>query len=488
MNKKKIICTIASIVLIIVVGVVGYLVGSQQTGFQPSFRVIGDIDEEIIIESLKDYELTSFSYSDETIKGVSIHTLIDSSTLLDANSNILIVGADGFASEISYQSAAESYIVFSKENGWEIMNVNHPPSCDIKNIKEIVVVSAEETSNYVFSVFTENENLYGKTIGQMYLDITTSYYSFEGTSKINDNFVTVYMPHTIFDMQDMMQKYEVDEAYTSTGMLFLDDGSIVQVPLDGYIELDGCDINYVSYDTEYEYLDVGGMYLGDPVGYLGDVYYDMEHYLTSGKNVMLLYVDGFSYEMYEKSLEMDIIPNLATGDVRKVVTVYKSVTNAGFATMITGQTPNINGVHSRDERALLVDSIFQIALDEDIPTAFLEASTQILDTEIKPSLNVNGDESILQETIEAVYAGNEFIFTHTHQLDEMGHSYGPYDDRLYDYLEMFDEYLGEIMECFEGEIYITSDHGMHKTAEGGDHGSLRYEDMIIPIIHINTEK
>ena len=45
-----------------------------------------------------------------------------------------------------------------------------------------------------------------------------------------------------------------------------------------------------------------------------------------------------------------------------------------------------------------------------------------------------------------------------------------------------DSYIEQLASEWDGKIIITSDHGMHDTEEGGNHGEFMFEDMVVPYI------
>ncbi|MFI3174079.1 MAG: alkaline phosphatase family protein [Bacillota bacterium] len=455
---------------------------AHQTGYKPSFQIIGDVAEVVVIQDLDTYTHHPFTYKEAPFEGVSLGEILEQVTLIDANSSLHYVGNDGLVSQVDARTVEETYCLFSNENGWELINLKHPISSNMKHLKEIVVVSEEPHSSNSFSIFDTQENFMRFTPGEMYVNPHTLEKTFEGESMIHDNFVRVYTSHITHDMEEIMNNLE--KSPDKIGSVFLRDGSIVNEKMNGTIELVKNKINYVGKTGEYLYDDVVGLYIGEQIGHLSDAYYEMEHYLKADEKMMVLFIDGFSYATYEEALRRNIIPTIATGSVSQVFCSHESVTNTGFATMITGVTPEVHGVHNREYRSLNVDTIFQLALDLGIQTAFLEGSTKILDTEISPTLHIGGDLEIMQSTKEAVLNGDEFIFVHAHQLDEYGHLAGVDDQILYDYLETLDEVIADLVEHFDGKIMITTDHGMHNTEDAGDHGDLRYEDIVIPLIRL----
>lgn len=493
-QKKKIGMIIVFLIGIIIGALVVWGVGQNQKateGYIPSFRIIGDVTEVQTIQTLPEEELVTFEYEEESFKGIPVSQLLEKAVPWTENSTVVYVGNDGLTAEVDGQTLDKAYCLYSEENGWELIHLQHPVSSNIKHLKEIVVVSQEEIhakTHSGFTIFSDHENLDSFTPGQMYMMGYQLEKNLEGESNIQNNFVRIYTTHRILDMQKLLRQdhmgltTEGKESIEETGMLFMNDGRIVSVTLDGFLDMVDNQIQYVSYEKKYQYEDVVGLYIGDPKAYVGDVYYDMEYYIEKEEPVMLIFIDGFNIETYKEAVKRGIIPNISNGEMEEAFSVHTSVTNAGFASMITGQTPDVNGVHNRDHRDLKVDTIFAVAKEKQCTTAFLEGDIRILNTEIPPVLHVNGDMEILESVGKAVEDKTDFIFAHLHELDNMGHSFGPNDERLYAYLEGIDLALGEILEEYEGKVIITTDHGMHEEGIAGNHGSMRYEDMIIPII------
>ena len=483
-KSKTIIWVLISLGVIIVgtlLGVVGGRYLESKTSYRPTLQVVGDVKNVLNINNLENYEQVNFTYKDATYTGVSVEKILEEAVMDTSSSKVFFVGSDGLTAEVDSQTLEETYCLFSKENGWEVINLNHPVSSNIKHMREMIVVS-QELGDLAVTLFTKDKNLKSITPGQFYMMPYENRRFFEGKSEIESNYVGIHTSHRILDMQELVKNLE-EVNDVKNGTLFLENGKIEQVNLDGYLEVQGNQIHYRSYDKEYEYNDIRGFYLGEPLNYLTDVYYDMEYYIEKDEPVMLIYIDGMSEEIFQKAKKDGIIPAISGGENKQALSVHTSVTNAGFAAMITGVTPDINGIHNRSHRELKVPSIFQLAKDHNTKTAFFEGNANILNTEIMPQLHVNGDHAILKSTEHAIEEGAEFVFIHLHELDELGHTFGPDSPKLYDYLEIVDKKIATIIEKFSGQVIITTDHGMHKTEIGGSHGNMRYEDMVIPIIY-----
>ncbi|HHX74472.1 MAG TPA: hypothetical protein GX699_06185, partial [Firmicutes bacterium] len=207
-----------------------------------------------------------------------------------------------------------------------------------------------------------------------------------------------------------------------------------------------------------------------------DLYPDTEHYLRLGR-VMVLYLDGFGYHQYLHAVRTGYAPFLAElPPAARALAVYRPVTNAGFAAMITGRPPGENGVWSREQKDLLVPSIFALAAGSRKKAVLIEGHIKILNTEVEPVLNpdVNGDGStddeIMARAADCLDQDYDLLFVHFHSIDDAGHTYGDLSQKTLRQIQVVDGYVRELVTGWEGTVIILSDHGMHQTAEGGGHG------------------
>ncbi len=72
------------------------------------------------------------------------------------------------------------------------------------------------------------------------------------------------------------------------------------------------------------------------------------------------------------------------------------------------------------------------------------------------------------------------------KIDDMGHGYGENSPEYEAALIRVDGYIADIVDILPSNtlIVILADHGMHTTAEGGNHGTLTAADMLIPVTFI----
>lgn len=268
-------------------------------------------------------------------------------------------------------------------------------------------------------------------------------------------------------------------------MIINNDGSMIMEDVDFEIKVDGSKI-VAKRGNSILAKDVISIYSGKEIKGIGNLYHDTFKFLEEDKKVVAVLLDGFSYEQYRRLVEDGRIPFFESIFKEKVISVFTPVTNAGFASMITGTLPPENGVHNRSFRDLKVKSIFFDALDMNKKAVLLEGDIKILNTEIEPILHVDlnsdgeVDDEIFQTALSLLNDDIELLFIHFHGIDDRGHSYGPYADETLNYIVKIDGYMQRLDELWDGIIIATADHGMNEKEDEGDHGDCTYEDMIVP--------
>lgn len=216
--------------------------------------------------------------------------------------------------------------------------------------------------------------------------------------------------------------------------------------------------------------------------------------LNMNNKILIIYIDGLGYELYEKAIKLDNIPYMASLNIgTKALTVYPPITDVAFASMVTGETPKYTGIHSREKNALLVPTIFDIASQNGKNSKIIEGNIKILTSDAPTILNIdenkNGtiDDEIYKSAMEEIQNPPHIFLVHFHSYDDMGHKYGPSSQEALAQLTVLDSYIEDIVNSFTGDVIITSDHGMHNEKDGGSHGAFSSLDMFIPII-LKTEK
>lgn len=235
-----------------------------------------------------------------------------------------------------------------------------------------------------------------------------------------------------------------------------------------------------------------GIIENPPLASITDIYGKALASMSDDKNVLIIYIDGLGYEIYEKALKTGTIPYISSlGTAKKALTVYPPITDVTFASMITGRTPKFTGIHSREKKPMPVRTIFDIATQQGKSSKVIEGNMKILTDEVDTVLNIdknkNGtiDDEIYKKAMEEIQNPPHILLVHFHSYDDFGHKYGPSSQEALEQLEVLDSYIEDIMKDYQGDVIITSDHGMHDEADGGSHGTFSSLDLFIPIITKN---
>lgn len=210
--------------------------------------------------------------------------------------------------------------------------------------------------------------------------------------------------------------------------------------------------------------------------------------VEGGERALVILIDGLGYGVYSRALAEGIIPNLAQGEGEVALAVYRPVTNAGLAAIVTGQTPDKSGIHDRSNRQPQTPDILGILAGKGRRGILVEGAINILDLDGEVSLNsdMNGDgfsdDEIHASALARIREGYDYMLVHYHSLDDAGHDYGPWASEAQERLAVLDQDVGELLAAWPGPVLVVADHGMHATADGGSHGDFCHEDMLVPLI------
>ncbi|NLZ39281.1 MAG: hypothetical protein GX893_06710 [Firmicutes bacterium] len=459
------------------------------TSYVPALQINGDIKNPLTLLDEAEFDSVDFEYKGERKRGIPLASIIQSTEPITEKHEILFIGEDGLSALIDGSNLDGCHILLS-ENGWEAINLLHPVSSNVKRLKEIIIIAPDAPLNFGVNIISQTENLAYFTPGQLYKETGVQMPYFEGTSTVtNDggqNSVSIFTRRQLYPLRDLVDFSEAEQFVVMGAK-----GETLYTSDPGFLQVNKNFLNYFSLDRENEIIEnVKGFMIAPPSRSITDLYHDTLHYLQRDEKVLLLFLDGFGYHQYEYAKENGYIPFLSTlPQAEKALSVYQPVTNAGFAAMITGKTPDENGVYSRDQMDLKTPSIFAMAKQLGKESALIEGHIKILNTEIEPVLNIdlNGDgkneDEIYSTALEYVKDANyDLIMVHFHSIDDAGHSYGDLHENTMEQLKVVDGYVRDLVEAWKGKVIILADHGMHSTEDAGNHGEFRYEDLIVPYI------
>ena len=486
MNKlNKALLFLSIVLILILIGTFYFFMNKDY--YIPDLFVRGDIEEVINLKESSNFNQVEIEHNDKKIKVYKLENIINKVQPLSTEFKLVLSSSDELRAEIEGNELSESYLNFSSGNGWEVINLNHPISSNIKLLKNITVVTKEPNISESMTIIKRNENIIKTTVGQL---LTGSYIHrpiLEGSSVLTDQSqsysVDIYLNKKAISLQDI-----VNEKIVGRTVLFNKNGETI-IYRDGFLELTNNQINYYNPENREKLKNIAGIVLDAPSKSNKDVFYDSLYYLENGHKVLVILLDGFGYHQYNYCMDKGIIPYMKGIDNSSLaITSYKPVTNTGLAAVLTGKGPQENKIYSRDFKNIAVDDIFKIISEMGLNSVYIEGNINILNTSIdpilNPDLNENGitDDEIFKRTLNELNGNTDFIFVHFHGIDDMGHSYGPYGEKTIEMINKTDRYIQEFAQNWPGKIIITVDHGMHSIPNGGDHGLVVYQDMFVPYL------
>lgn len=216
---------------------------------------------------------------------------------------------------------------------------------------------------------------------------------------------------------------------------------------------------------------------------------------TTADQAVLIVLDGTQYDRLMAEIAAGNMPYLATmPEIHKGLTVYPSVTTTSSASLLTGALPEKTKVYGHGFRSTELTTLFDLAVENSLSVHAVEGSSlpfNLRNTEVTLSgdrdQNGYSDDNVFTNALKVIETAlPDLLYIHFHEIDDMGHSYGPYSNEYRNAMIRVDGYLEGIVKALpEGTlVVITADHGMHETDDGGNHGALAANDMIIPIIFI----
>jgi len=489
---KNIKCAAWKIVLILaLIGAAVLAILLAQPDYHASFVVTGDVAEVLTVESIDGFDTTTAVRDGKRYTGIALSDLIDAAQPVAADNTVVIRGSDGLLAEVDANQLQGMHVVYTADNGWEMINDFHPPSSNIKNIAEVWVVAKSTVREIAVNVIRTDENILSLTPGQFFMRQTAFAPLFHGESEVdvqNEAYhVAVYTERRFLDVTDIAPDAQ-------SVLVMGEEGGYAYDASPGRITLIGNTLYYVCSDGKTSMENVRGVLIDPPNASNMDAFQEAINNVDNDVRTMVVLVDGFAYHQYTYATDNGIAPYMASLAPAKLATsVYKPVTHAGLSAMLTGAPPCDNGIYQRGMSELQVPDIFTRMSAMDKTSQYIEGSINIVNTSMRATLNADRDgdgltdNEVFESAMEAIASDADFLFVHFHGVDDLGHDYGDIAQPVMDKITEVDGYLQTMAEAFSGRLIITTDHGMHSTNDGGSHGVFRYEDIIIPYISVVVE-
>jgi len=205
------------------------------------------------------------------------------------------------------------------------------------------------------------------------------------------------------------------------------------------------------------------------------------------ERVVALEIDGLGWEMLKGLADRGILKNITgLGNAGPALTAYPPITNVGTAMALTGRPPAWNGIIEREGHFLREPTFLETAGSAGFTTAHIEGPSRFLniDLELHVDLNGNGDvdDEIHAMLLEEIENGTDVVLAHYHSVDDAGHEGFALDEGLGNASDFIDRSVGEVVSMLSDTsvptlLILFSDHGMHASNEGGEHGEYSHEDL-----------
>jgi len=212
-------------------------------------------------------------------------------------------------------------------------------------------------------------------------------------------------------------------------------------------------------------------------------------------HAIMILLDGLQLQKLQSLIEQGDLPffdNLET--VLKGLTIYPPITTSSTAALLTSTPPLENGVFGYGYRTTALTTLFDLALESDKTVTAVEGSSlpfnlRNIETILSGDRDGNGfsDDNVFSNSMDIIQSNlPDILYIHFHEIDDMGHEYGPNSDEYKSAIIRVDQYLYEIYKALPENTFVVifADHGMHETTDGGNHGTLTAADLIIPIIFL----
>jgi len=377
--------------------------------------------------------------------------------------DLLIIGHDGFAARIAGDEL-DGVMLIHTRNGWDLRSGYHPPSVNVDNIASIVVVSTGDDPHVVRFIDTD-EQVRELTAGQLRLLDHRRIFNEEGTSQRNNRSVTVYTTSYRVPLADVLPGDSFVTMARSGQTEFFRGAAYLQ---SGQNQMD------LALPNGEMLRDIVGV-MADPPGFLvTELFHDAMRFLQQGERVLAIKLDGLGWN------QLDYAPFIQSLEPRRALTVYPPVTPSALASMLTGETPDTHGIQGRGTRELAAPDIFEQIEALELTAAHIGARNSFIQTSLMPQLSLSDADGFMLAMQHLDY---DFVFVHFKEIDVAGHAYGPHAEQTQQTIAEIDGYVRTLVEQFDGRVIITSDHGMHETADGGgNHYRFMPEDMFVPYV------
>lgn len=472
----------------VAMGIRDGMTGIGATHYVPPLKVVGDVASCVTLQDPKEMgKLTEITFQGTKYQAGKLAGIIAQAKPVSKAAQLYLISSDGFSSAIKAGEIDDCYISFTTKNGWEAVNLKHPINSNVKLLQEIVVVSDGSAQDFGFRVIDSNANLVQTTPGQLEVQSLREYPYLEGQAKIQHDGQTyesnVYTRRRVFQLGDLTP--------VNNDAILLVIGAKGQNRLvsQGYFQVKDNAINYWQPEERSTLENVKGVVINPPAASLMDTYRDTLHYLQNGEKVLLVVVDGLTYHQYSTAVAGGTASFLQkAGSAQKALGVYPLAENVGFAALLTGKTPEENGVITTHNQKLQAPSLFTAAEKLKKSPLLIEPEQNLLNLDVQTLIgkdqNANGsaDDEVAALTLTNLDKGYDLITVRFHAISASTQQYGEEAQQTLAAVRETDKFIATIAANWKGRIILTADQA---ASSGGSSTSIATNNMFVPYLVVN---
>lgn len=227
--------------------------------------------------------------------------------------------------------------------------------------------------------------------------------------------------------------------------------------------------------------------------------------LRGADRLALIVLDGLGSVVWEHAkAELPVLSTLAELHHMEIQSVLPSMTYICLSTMVTGVSPETHGIADLESMVAATQSSSLDTVFDSVRGTGQKTLLAVHERDVKGvpvarfadrvvlAKEPNDDEIYSQVPVEAERYRPSFLFVHLLDIDEAGHRYGPYSEKVKQSARVMNGRLGDLLLRLAGwgyAVILVADHGMHEAPEGeegrgqkGIHDGSVEEDLAVPFI------
>lgn len=220
------------------------------------------------------------------------------------------------------------------------------------------------------------------------------------------------------------------------------------------------------------------------------------------RRLAVVVIDAFGSSTWDAAkTETPTFNAIANRHLLHLRSVMPTITPVNFATMLTGASPDVHLIRAREEE-LTHETIFDVLRREGRTSATAARALSSLGILISPFADLPGiaetnlDEDVCGLAVGAIEEGANLVWVQLLDVDEVGHSHGPFSLESIAACHGADTHLKYITRSAYQEGYgliVLADHGQHPMvrengSKVGTHGTLADEDVYVPFTWCNVSE